>query len=432
MTKDKPDNLPDETDSLFDSLRRMGSRPAPGKATSTPPEKPARPKRPSKPVKDEDVIDPPAGLDRPVFNQVRSSETVKKKRRPEAFDEDQAGKTLSRRKVDRDGTERRHASQVIPPDESAHTRRSRLIRELEAGREAEFDDDAEANPLADLIRATPKLPDAAKKGEDAPKEKAAPKKAKDHDSLMDLAQARTPIEEYKRRRKLLTYDLELTPEGLDSRYVKYDRKNLAKVFAEMLAARQFDTFSTDRVWRASRMESRITFLNAVMAIHSKIYGYQPAKLDDRFYEDITNYPSSASNPTGITSYDRERGMIQLYPTFWNNGVNFPDMISEVIEQNTRNHVRQMVQLYTVGQLKHDDPRFGQAALFNVQIETYDELVNARTTEEVKAGKRVTTAMFMPDHEKGFDDYAKACAARIKERLFEVIDDPSDSDDRGGR
>ncbi|MEM6902136.1 MAG: hypothetical protein AAF556_02715 [Pseudomonadota bacterium] len=434
MTEDKPDDLPEETDSLFDSLRRMGKPAVPdklapdklatdklltGKRGDKPDHHLIRPRRALREPGEQDAVDPPAGLDRPKLdtNKAPAKSSDEQSAEPD--------KKLSRRKVERSGGERRHASQVVPPGETAHRRRSRLIRELEAGREGEFDTDQPSNPLTNIIRAEPTLPvDGTAEAEPEKPAKEA-KKKKEADSLRDLAETRTPIEEYRRRRKLLTHDLELTAGGLDSRYVKYDRKNLAKVFAEMLAARQFDTFANDRVWRAARMESRITFLNTVMIIHSKIYGYQPAKLDDRFYEDITNYPSSASNPTGITSYDRERAVIQLYPSFWNNEVSFPDMISEVFEQNTRNHVRQMVQMYSVGQIKHDDPRYAQAALFNVQIDTYDELVNAQTTEDVKAGKRVTTAMFMPPNEMGFDIYAKSCAEKILERLFEVIDDPSD-------
>ena len=335
----------------------------------------------------------------------------------------------------------RRASQAPPPGETVAHRRARLLRELTAGREQMPSDDdpflswggtpegvgQDGDILARLARQADLKPPSEAGDAPAAKPKAA-KKPDQADSLRDLAVTKTPMEEYRRRRKLLKYDLDIGADGLDSKFARYDRRKQAVFFAQMLATRQFDNFSSDRVWRAARMESRITFINALLAIHSKVYGFTPTTLDDRFYETVSNMPSSVFNVTGNTSYDRERGKIMLYPPFWKNEVGFKTMVKECIEQNVRHHVRQLAQLYSNGQLKPDDPRFGQAALFHIQIETYDEMVNALTSAERDAGEYVETAQYVPEGELGFDRFARQIGQSIYEQLADVIDE----DDTGAR
>jgi len=341
----------------------------------------------------------------------------------------------------RSGDRLRRASQAPPPGETVASRRARLLRELTAGRDQMHAEDDPLSPLntamdsaesdgdilARLARQVEPKPMTEGFDEAADKPKPA-KKPEQTDSLRDLATTKTPMEEYRRRRKLLKYDLDIGADGLDCKFARYDRRKQAVFFAEMLATRQFDSFSTDRVWRAARMESRITFINALLAIHSKVYGFSPTTLDDRFYETVSNMPSSVFNVTGNTSYDRERGKIMLYPPFWKNEVGFKTMVRECIEQNVRHHVRQLAQLYSNGQLKPDDPRFGQAALFHIQIETYDEMVNALTNEEREAGEFVETGQYVPEGELGFDVFAKKVGHSIYEQLADVIDEA----DSGGR
>ncbi|MEO0392240.1 MAG: hypothetical protein AAF213_03215 [Pseudomonadota bacterium] len=325
----------------------------------------------------------------------------------------------------------RRASQAPPPGEKVAHRRARKLRELAA--EQEKADETQTEPLAslgaddgksgDIIArmarepVSPPKPDPAAKAE----EKKKPS-AKATDGLRGLADTKTPSEEYRRRRKLLKYDVDIGGDGLDTKFARYDRRKQAMFFAEMLATRQFDSFSSDKVWRAARMESRITFLNALLAIHSKIYGLSPAKLDDRFYEDISSMPSAAFNPTGNTSFDRERGMILLYSPFWKNEVNFQTMVRECVEQNIRHHVRQWAQLYSNGQLRPDDPRFAQAALFHIQLETYDEISDALSAEARQAGEHVETKQFVIDGEMGFDVHAKLVSRSIHAQLLDVIDE----------
>ena len=421
----------DDTDRLMNSLLQMGYHQKSDKAAD------------KKPLKE--------GADLPLLKRkvpkddLEDRDPLKKPVRATAMPiaRDGKGKPTAKKQLSRDALKDkpnslrpRKASQVIPPSERMTERRSRLIRELEAGREAAFDGQSDrglgdandlekADLLSRIVRDRKAEPEASKPvAAEKPAAKAAPQ-----ESLRDLAATKTPAEEYRRRRKLLAHDLQIGPDGLDTKFARYDRRKQAVFFAEMLAARQFDTFSSDRIWRAARMESRVTFLNAILHIHSKVHGFTASKLDDRFYEDISNMPSSSANFTGITSFDRERGIILLYPPFWNNAVKFQDMVRECIEQNTRYHVRQMAQLISNRIMKPDDPRFGQASLFNIQIDTFDDMVNALSMEARIAGERIETKQFVPAEEMGFDVYAKQSAQSVYHQLVDLIDEP-DSGDTG--
>lgn len=366
----------DDTEFLFQTLRRVGYRHGADKESSS-----AHPPGAKSP--------PPGEHETPAQVSARL-------------------KTLSRKAISGKTDAPRHASQVAPPAESANLRRSRLIRELEAGREEVFNSPNPTQPAEKPAAAAPAKP-------------AAKPTAETGDRLRNLAEERTPAEEYRRRRQRLAPNAQINADGLEQTFARYDRRRHAMFFAELLATRQFDTFANDRVWRASRMESRITFLKAVLATHSKVCGLTPALIDDRFRTDPTTLPNSVRNQTGITGYDRERSTILIYPPFWNNLVSFPDMIAEVIEQNTRNHIRQMWQMLNNGQLRPDDPRYVQMQIFKIQIELYDEILNRMTAAQRKEQKEPDTSIFLPPGELGFDRYTRQVGQMLREQLLDVID-----------
>ena len=238
--------------------------------------------------------------------------------------------------------------------------------------------------------------------------------------LKKIAAAQTPQEAYQRRRARLTLGLDIGLDGLERRFGIYDRKCQAMFFAQLLEIRQFDTFANPQVWYAVKMEKRLTFLNDVLAIHSRIYNLPAATIDAYFAGEVPTAPDSAIGQGDLSAFDPEQQKILINPPFWHNAVTFEAMVGTVIEQNCRNHARQLCRLYDGGQLKADDPRFGQAMLFSIQWHEFEAIRQSLKTPEER--KRLVTGYFTGtgSEEIGFDEYAIQTGEAIRLKLVDLL------------
>lgn len=234
-----------------------------------------------------------------------------------------------------------------------------------------------------------------------------------------LADQPAPSATYLRARARLPYDTAIGADGLEAQYSRDHMKRQIVFFAKMVDAFHFDRFVQPRVWFAAQMESRITFLNNILALHSKAYDLTPAVIHDRFTGDLPTMPRSIVNRTGLTGYEPETRRILAYPPVWNGEVSFDAMIGQIIEQNTRNHARQLASAYTRGELRVSDPRYYQAAIFALQIEAFEELLaETKNEEEVDA---LDSTAFLTGGEIGFDTHARRAGETIRAQLGALIE-----------
>lgn len=239
--------------------------------------------------------------------------------------------------------------------------------------------------------------------------------------LRHISAIETPREQYYRRRLRLAMTLDIGLDGLERQFGIFDRKARAMFFAQLLEVRQFDTFANHQVWFAAKMEKRISFLNDILQIHSKIYQLTPARIDGYFTGEVPTNPDSAIGHTALSAFDPEQQKILINPPFWHNAVTFEAMIGTVIEQNCRNHARQMCRLYDGGQLRADDPRYGQSALFSAQWHVFELARQSRETEEER--RAFVTGRFIGGNdieEIGFDEYANHYGEAIRMKLVDLL------------
>ena len=244
------------------------------------------------------------------------------------------------------------------------------------------------------------------------------------DNLKSIAAIQTHAEAYYRRRSRLTLGLDIGLDGLEKRFGIYDRKSQAMFFAQLLETRQFDSFANPQIWYAAKMDKRIIFLNDVLAINARIYNLNAAVIDSFFAGEVPTAPDSAIGQGELSAFDPEQQKILINPPFWHNAVTFEAMIGTVIEQNCRNHVRQLCRLYDGGQLKPDDPRYGQAALFSIQWHEFEAIrQRLKTAEELKTlvtGYFTGHGLANGSDELGFDEYAVQTGEAIRLKLVDLL------------
>lgn len=239
--------------------------------------------------------------------------------------------------------------------------------------------------------------------------------------LQKLTLSNTPLESYKRRRAKLTSSLDIGLDGLERQFGIFDRKCRAMFFAQLLEIRQFDNFANPQIWFAAKMEKRLGFMNDVLNVHSRLYQLNPARVDAHFTGELPTMPDSAIGNGNLSAYDPEQQKILINPPFWHNAVTFEAIIGTVIEQNCRNHARQLCQLYDRGQMRADDPRIGQAALFSIQWRTFDQARQEMKDEAER--KQLTTSWFTGTGdiaEIGFDEYAQLSGEAIRLKLIDLL------------